>query len=80
LEPTGDRVGFTINDGKLEAVFTNRSAISIVLDAVACDHHGRLQRERREFLRATTGRLDGRPNIADRAEASVARIFFNIFG
>jgi hypothetical protein len=80
FEPTGDYFGFTVNDGNLEAVFSNRKTIDIIIDAVACDYRGRLERERREFLRATTGRLDGRPNIADRAEATAARIFFNIFG
>jgi hypothetical protein len=74
--PTGDWTGFIING----RVYSNAQTISIILDAIACDHHGRIEREEREFLRAVTGRLDGRPNIADRAEASVARIFFNIFG
>ena len=79
FEPTGDWYGFTVNDGRLEAVFSNRKTVSIILDAVACDFHGRLERERREFLRATTGRLDGRPNFADRAEEAAERIVANIF-
>ena len=75
--PTGDWTGFILNGTH---VYSNSQTIEMILDAVACDHHGRLEREEREFLRAVTGRLDGRPNAADRAEATVARIFSNIFG
>jgi hypothetical protein len=75
--PTGDYTGFIFNGSR---VYSNAQTADIIIDAIACDHRGRMQREEREFLRAVTGRLDGRPNIADRAEASVSRIFFNIFG
>jgi hypothetical protein len=73
--PTGDWTGFIING----RVYSNAQTIDIIIDAVACDHHGRLQREQREFLRATTGRMDGRPNTVDKVEACLGNLFVSIF-
>ena len=74
--PTGDWTGFILNGTH---VYSNSQTIEMILDAVACDHHGRIEREEREFLRAATGRLDGRPNIVDRVESSIGDILVSIF-
>ena len=81
IVPTGDFSGFIVdfNDGRPPRVYSNSATVANILDAVAVDHHGRLEREQRDLNLAVYGRMDGRDNIVDKAERKVADLIDYIF-
>jgi hypothetical protein len=81
ITPTGDWTGFIVdlNNGTPARVYSNSATRRNILDAIACDHHGRIEREIREFNRAVTGRFDGRDNFGDKIDRGIASVIDAIF-